>query len=442
MAATTSQPGGATAVADEKVDALVSATTAVDVSDAPGLLSRASTQSLSKARENTRKGINVVTLTAYMEKMKVKQRESERASEAAETGEAGGLDDAEALQMIKDSYREVTGREMPSHMTAEEGYAELRLLTIARWQGEEIDDESESAGTAKSPLDRLRAKVRVAKLQLLLFAPSERGAAPAVALADNDWTTELMDMLKASYREMTGRALPEGLSYSEAELELRKATIALWQQDAALESDAGGRVRAPSLWAHVLHGAEGGQLATASSPALPEDATPPAQPVLSAVPDTEAPAEFEDDDDDDDSTRSQSARVAFWPALLPSPTRVSGPKMRAMGHAHGRVRSSRLHAPSRAGARVCAARPEPARRIQTGKDVFRAGTGRRASPKMYEGWLVKKPPSQLLGQKERRRWFVLHEDGELCYYTKPDLEVQKGSLSIAGLGDQNVVRAT
>ena len=91
---------------------------------------------------------------------------------------------------------------------------------------------------------------------------------------------------------------------------------------------------------------------------------------------------------------------------------------------------------------MSAARPEPARRIQTGKDVFRAqGTGKKASPKVYEGWLVKKPPSQLLGQQQRRRWCVLYEDGELCYYTKPDLEVLKGKLSVLGLNESHVVRA-
>lgn len=45
--------------------------------------------------------------------------------------------DSEAMQMLADSYREVTGRDMPTTMTAEEAYAELRLLTIAGWQGED-----------------------------------------------------------------------------------------------------------------------------------------------------------------------------------------------------------------------------------------------------------------------------------------------------------------
>lgn len=200
-----------------------------------------------------------------------------------------------------------------------------------------------------------------------------------------------MDLLKASYREVTGHALPSGLSYHQAELELRKATMSAWQQEAREEGGGaeGGRVRAPSLWATVVResgadssapagsvegaaaksdakgaptaggtaGGKAGGKATAGSSAIGN---------IAAI----AAGEFDDDDDDDfDEAQRPAAEV---------------------------------------------------KRMQTGKEVFRgAGLGSGASPKVFEGWLTKIPPSRApfgqFGKKERRRWFVLHENGELRY---------------------------
>jgi hypothetical protein len=70
-----------------------------------------------------------------------------------------------------------------------------------------------------------------------------------------------------------------------------------------------------------------------------------------------------------------------------------------------------------------------AKRMQTGKDVFRAGEaqGARGAPKVFEGWLLKKAPGML--SKDRRRWFVLHEDGELSYHTgAPDAQCRRAPL--------------
>ena len=55
---------------------------------------------------------------------------------------------------------------------------------------------------------------------------------------------------------------------------------------------------------------------------------------------------------------------------------------------------------------------DPVKRIQTGKDVFRAGGRGTGAAKVFEGWLNKKPPNAMIA-RERRRWFVLHEDGDL-----------------------------
>ena len=45
--------------------------------------------------------------------------------------------------------------------------------------------------------------------------------------------------------------------------------------------------------------------------------------------------------------------------------------------------------------------------------------------------MTKKAPGML--KRDRRRWFTLHEDGAILYYTGPDLDDMKGSLNVARL---------
>lgn len=78
-------------------------------------------------------------------------------------------------QMLADSYREVTGRTMPATMTAEEAYAELRLITMAAWQGDdEADAPADAADEPASPqggtiLDRMRKGVRKSRVRAWLL---------------------------------------------------------------------------------------------------------------------------------------------------------------------------------------------------------------------------------------------------------------------------------
>jgi hypothetical protein len=78
------------------------------------------------------------------------------------------------------------------------------------------------------------------------------------------------------------------------------------------------------------------------------------------------------------------------------------------------------------------ARTKPAPvRMKTGKDMFRACATGSTVTKAFEGWLTKKGPGML--KRDRRRWFVLYEDGELHYFSSPDLSERKGLLLVNGL---------
>ena len=75
-------------------------------------------------------------------------------------------------------------------MTNDEAYTELRLLTMARWQGDEpalTEGDEEEEAAALTPLDKLRQRVQQTKMTLIFAAPAS-GREKSVTLADEDCT--------------------------------------------------------------------------------------------------------------------------------------------------------------------------------------------------------------------------------------------------------------
>lgn len=78
---------------------------------------------------------------------------------------------------------------------------------------------------------------------------------------------------------------------------------------------------------------------------------------------------------------------------------------------------------------------ESASALSAGKgDVFRTRQmthHSKGSEKVFEGWLTKHKRGIM--RQDRRRWFVLHENGEVHYFTAPDLQSHKGMISLRGI---------
>merc|ERR1719382_554287 len=120
--------------------------------------------------------------------------------------------DAEELQMLKASYREVTGRSIPPYLSPDDALAELRrLLPVI------TAEEEDSQATLGAILAAAKLKQRFLAAQ----ARRKEKAAILAAAKDAGWDEDAYAMLQSSYREVTGRALPRHLSPDAAMAELR-----------------------------------------------------------------------------------------------------------------------------------------------------------------------------------------------------------------------------
>ena len=137
----------------------------------------------------------------------------------------------------------------------------------------------------------------------------------------------------------------------------------------------------------------------------------------------------EDDNDDDDSRRGADEAAASASAKVAE---------LAVAAADGAPSSSaRAHFASREGsARGAASSAAP---LTKKSELFRAVTTELqvGSPKVFEGWLLKHKQGSF--KSDRKRWFVLHENGEVHYFANPDLKTPKGKFSMRGLGERDVV---
>jgi len=405
-----------------------------------GLTSRLSMKRMSINAEKKRMSMaNAMSGSAIQMMPKMKEEEGEVPSIHEELtqiddNQEEGVDDDDLLQMLKDSFREVTGHAMPAGMTLQEGYAALRLKTVASWMadGDELPTAStKGPGTLHrlqtSPMDKMRRGIRKSRMSLRMGKVTiedplelEEGG-----LADEDWDQDLIDMLKDSYREVTGRSIPPGLSYQQAERELRNITMNRWQDegwatvineeeekegwDEALDRGTAKSVAAIEIEATML------PTAPAPNPVSPgkavallkgtfcdlkveaEDQDLPKPPRL-----TEFDADTGDEMDDEEVDNNRLPAVGEeWP---PRPS-ISG------------------------------VRPP------TSKDVYRSKNSANgfqiSATKVYESWLTKKAPG--LFKQSKMRYFMLFDNGEVHYFTNSDMLEHKGMITVSGLATSNII---
>ena len=141
--------------------------------------------------------------------------------------------DVEQLAMLKDSYREVTGHEMPANMDPAKATEELRKQ-FAMLIGPEESEEHETPQMLFSVI-LAAAKLKKAmvrgqrKRQSLAMMQARKDAKAAAEAAENarqaaahKWDPEQLEMLKASYMEVTGRPMPAHYAPFQAVEELRR----------------------------------------------------------------------------------------------------------------------------------------------------------------------------------------------------------------------------
>ena len=138
-----------------------------------------------RAKRLTRQSIQLMTLTGKLKRSSLLSPATSPAKSSMRsplTPSLGGIveesaappvktaeeeeDERMMLEMLKDSYREVTGRMMPEGMSAEEAMAELRMLQAAAWQKLCDDDEPRPGPEDASPLDKLRRGGKKARMSL------------------------------------------------------------------------------------------------------------------------------------------------------------------------------------------------------------------------------------------------------------------------------------
>jgi hypothetical protein len=234
---------------------------------------------------------------------------------------SAGLSRAEALHTIRDAYCEVTGVALPADMNLEEAYAELRLRALAGWQrhvgylagasSETVTEGGASDGGGMagdaSPgslsrvaassgssaglcadgepgplLSTLREAVRTTMISLREVC-AVGGSDALLSPADDAWDGEMLEMLNASYHELTGMTLPSHLRPSQAEMALRETALTAWIE-AGYEGEG--------LWSELLRedNAEACRRSLAES-AASEGGAPPSSPTAAADPSIECAAD-------------------------------------------------------------------------------------------------------------------------------------------------------
>ena len=143
------------------------------------------------------------------------------------------LNDAEQLAMVAASYTEMTGKSLPPHITtAEEAMAELKKLTQTWWDEEEEEEavnpfagrRASSELSELTPLQRLKRGMRLVVLANK-FQNSSYKAARRPPPTKEDIDEDALEMLRASYREITGRRMPENITIEQAYRELQEGTF-------------------------------------------------------------------------------------------------------------------------------------------------------------------------------------------------------------------------
>lgn len=335
------------------------------------------------------------------------------------------LKEEELRAMLNDSFVELTGHPMPSAMTLEQGHAALRQKTVALWKGSLPPEEPKAINLRGSHDKSTRLTLRmgglITRLSLRMGSASLKSIALARGLSEEDWDATLISLLAASYREVTGRAIPDGMSHAEAEAQLRALTIQTWQAEGWAETivEEEGEEGSAKLDTDAL--GSGGSAPADPSPPLP----PPPSAAAAAAAGQEDATEEEEEDSSSTSTDTDEVESATSARLQPA----AAGRMAVVSFASNQEESAAVGEDMLAGTKRVMRNNK---RLQTSKDLFRtAGAFQATSPKVCESWLTKKGPG--LFKADKRRWFVLYENGDLHYFTDPDLKEHKGGLSLEGL---------
>jgi len=363
-----------------------------------------------KAKKLTRQSIQLMTISARGKRGSIVPVDISEMSTAGATPAAKTLEkveeDAETRQMLAESYREVTGRQLPDTMSTEDAMAELRVLQAAAWSKLMEPPPTDDADEATTEKPKKRISLRMGGVTVR--ADPNHGA---MDLEESTWDESLLEMLKDSYREVTGRSMPEGMAPGDAYAELRKLQVKTWQEQGLAElieeTEVEARQHRQTLARIGGPNLEFDLDELDSVRASSRSQTVSIAPASSATAKSTPPA----------SASESGAPGAEPPIVKPSATTV---KFAEPEGGHDKDEDSPLR-----------------RDTSTSSVGFRSVSYSNAPTKVFEGWLAKKGEGLLASEK--RRFFCLHETGEMHYYTSHDLTDCKGRFSLAGLTFSDVI---
>ena len=113
-------------------------------------------------------------------------------------------------EMLKESYREFTGHALPDYMTNEQAKVELNKF-IFQWDDVD-DDEEEGEDGEKSPAHNMSLSTILVASKFARKLGKQTKARRARMPRNEEWDPDALELLKASYREITGSAMPSSMT--------------------------------------------------------------------------------------------------------------------------------------------------------------------------------------------------------------------------------------
>ncbi len=124
-------------------------------------------------------------------------------------------------EMLKESYREFTGHALPDYMTNEQAKVELNKF-IFQWDDVD-DDEEEGEDGEKSPAHNMSLSTILVASKFARKLGKQTKARRARMPRNEEWDPDALELLKASYREITGSARPSSMTPTQAYRTLQAA---------------------------------------------------------------------------------------------------------------------------------------------------------------------------------------------------------------------------
>ena len=125
--------------------------------------------------------------------------------------------------MLKESYREFTGHALPDYMTNEQAKVELNKF-IFQWDDVD-DDEEEGEDGEKSPAHNMSLSTILVASKFARKLGKQTKARRARMPRNEEWDPDALELLKASYREITGSAMPSSMTPARAYRTLSGAAL-------------------------------------------------------------------------------------------------------------------------------------------------------------------------------------------------------------------------